>query len=318
MAKKIAKKPQAKTTPTPDTTAEKPVETKKYTSFKLEKRIKPVKATGSGAFKLFGSALSLLGRHWKLFGGMLLVYGILNFVVLQGFRAAGGDLSSLKATLEGDVNQLIGSLTLFAYLISSSGTTVSPTAGAYQFILATVVSLALIWTLRQVYGGVKTRIRDGFYKGMYPLVPFLMVLFVICLQLLPLAIGVLLFNSVMNFGLAATVVEQILWSILCVLLFMLSLYLVCSSIFALYIVCLPDMEPMRALRSARELVRQRRSQVMRRLLFLPLALLLVVGVVTIPLILFATALAVPVFFILGLLLPAVIHSYMYGLYRSLL
>jgi hypothetical protein len=322
MAKTATKKPRAKAAPkaAPQVAPEEPAETPKYASFKLQNRIKPVRVAGPNAFRLFGRALGLLGRHWKLFGGMLLIYGILNFVVLQGFRAAGGDLTSLKDALEGDVNvnQLAGSLTLFAYLISTSGATVSPTAGAYQFILAIVVSLALIWTLRQVYAKVKVRIRDGFYKGAYPLVPFVVVLFVICIQLLPLAIGVLLFNSVMNYGIAATIVEQILWSILCVLLGTVSLYLVCSSIFALYIVCLPDMEPMRALRSARELVRGRRSQVMRKLLFLPVALLVLVAVITIPFILFATSLAVPVFFLLGLLLPAVIHSYMYGLYRSLL
>lgn len=320
MAKKPTKKPRAKTAAKPEPAAapEKPAETKRYTSFKLQERIKPPKVTGPGAFRLFGSALSLLGRHWKLFGGMLIVYGILNFIVLQGFRAAGGDLSSLKAALEGDVNQITGGLTLFAYLIGTSGTTVSPTAGAYQFMLATVVSLALIWALRQVYGGVKVRIRDGFYRGMYPLVPFLIVLFVIGLELLPLAISVLLFNSVMTYGIAASLVEQILWSILCVSLATVSLYLICSSIFALYIVCLPDMQPMRALRSARELVRYHRWQVVRKLLFLPLALLVLVAIITIPFILFATSLAVPIFFLLGLVLPAVIHSYMYGLYRSLL
>jgi hypothetical protein len=323
MAKKPAKKEPAKTTAKRPTTVAVPlkndIEPKKYASFRLQTRIKPgAKPKTAGAFTLLGRSLSLMAHHWKLFGGILLAYGVLNFVVLQGLRAASGDLSGLKAALEGDVNRLTEGLTLFTYLIGTSGASVSPTAGAYQFMLATIVSLALIWSLRQVYAGVKVSIRDGFYKGVYPLVPFLLVLVVIGLQLLPLGVGVMLFNAVMTYGIAATVVEQILWSLVSLSLATLSLYLICSSIFALYIVCLPDMTPMRALRSARELVRHRRFTVIRRLLFLPLALFLIMGLLVMPFILFATSLAVPVFFVLGMLLPAAVHSYLYGMYRSLL
>ncbi len=50
------------------------------------------------------------------------------------------------------------------------------------------------------------------------------------------------------------------------LLAMLTLIYVKSSLFALYIVTLPDMTPMKALRSARELARYRRWTVLRKIL----------------------------------------------------
>ena len=59
--------------------------------------------------------------------------------------------------------------------------------------------------------------------------------------------------------------------------------------FALYIVTLPDMTPMKALRSARELVRYRRWTVLRKVLFLPLMLLVVAAIIMVPIIILADA-----------------------------
>jgi hypothetical protein len=94
--------------------------------------------------------------------------------------------------------------------------------------------------------------------------------------------------------------------------------MVSSSIFALYIVTLPDVTPMQALRSARELVRYRRWSIARKVLFLPVSLLVIAAVIMVPVILLVTPASEWVFFILSMLSIAVIHSYMYSLYRELL
>jgi hypothetical protein len=152
---------------------------------------------------------------------------------------------------------------------------------------------------------------------MYPIVPFILVLCVIGLQLLPLVIGTGLYSLVASNGIAVGG-EIIFWIVLAIALTVLSLYWLCSSLFALYIVTLPDMTPLKALRSARELVRNRRAQVIRKVLWLPLVLFVVAGLIMLPIILWLTPLAQWIFFLLTMFSVVAIHTYMYILYRELL
>ncbi len=153
---------------------------------------------------------------------------------------------------------------------------------------------------------------------MYPVIPTLLVLMVILLQFVPLLIGSSLYNIVVTTGIAVNGAEKFLWAVLFFLTALLSVYMVTSSIFALFIVTLPDMTPMVALRSARQLVLHRRWSVMRKVLFLPIVLLLIGAALIIPLIIFATPIAVGAFYIFSMLCLATVHSYLYTLYRELL
>lgn len=315
MAKDPAKPKKTVQITEPPRTLQKP----SYRSFRLQKRIQGGQV--ASAFSLFGQTLRLLRQNWKLFLGIVLVFGILNAVLVRGF-SAGANLDDAKAVLDelftGNWGQLVGGLTIFVYLLGSSGNTASPTAGAYQFILTLVISLALIWTLRQLHAGHKVGVRDGFYQGMTPFVQFTLVLLVIGLQLLPMAIGLFLYSTVVGAGIAVSGLEQVVWALLAFCLSLLSLYMATSSLFALYIVALPGMTPLRALRSARQLVAHRRWTIMRKVIFLPLVLVLLAAVLVIPLIMFATPFAAWAFFLLSMCVIPIIHSYMYGLYRSLL
>jgi hypothetical protein len=263
----------------------------------------------------------MLKRHWKLFLAITITYGLLNLVLVHGLTGTVNLYnvkSSISQALKGSGGQISTSLTLFVYLLGNSSNSGNANAAVYQTILIVLVSLATIWALRQVYNEAKIKMRDSFYRGMYPLVPFILVLLVIGLQLIPLLVGGLLYSTVINGSIAVYAIEKILWALLFLLLALVSLYMLCSSLFALYIVTLPDMTPMKALRSARQLVRHRRLLVLRKILFLPLALLIISIIIMFPLILFATSLAAWVFFVLTMVGLVVIHSYMYALYRELL
>jgi hypothetical protein len=78
------------------------------------------------------------------------------------------------------------------------------------------------------------------------------------------------------------------------------------------------MTPMKALRSARELVRYRRWTVLRKVLWLPFVLLLAAALIMVPIIIWLTALAQWIFFLLTMFAVAAVHAYLYGLYRELL
>jgi hypothetical protein len=317
-----------KTTPKkPQTKKEAPqaarkLKTGKYRSFRLQKRaIKPTRLKLPSSFRLLKTSLGVLKRNWKLFGGIILIYCVLNILFVRGL-SGGGDLGNLKSTFDqivtGNWGHLSTGITLFVYLLGSSGNTTSGTAGAYQSILLIIVSLVLIWVLRQVHAKHKVNIRDGYYKGLYPMIPFVLVLCVIALQLVPGIIGTQIYNLVTSSGIATLFVEKAVWGLLAFSLILLSIYMICSSVFALYIVTLPDMKPVQSLRAARQLVLYRRWSVVRKVIFLPIVLLVLSFVIMLPLILFATPVAPWAFFLLTMIGVAIIHSYMYALYRSLL
>lgn len=271
--------------------------------------------------RLSERAVKTVREHSKLLFGITAVYALLDLVFVRGL-SGGVDFSNLRSALSqvstGHVNALASSVGSFIGLIGSAGNTTDAAGSAYQGFLIIIASLALIWALRQVLSGARPTIRDAYYKSMYPLVPFLLVLFVVSLQLVPLVIGSTLYVLVINNGIAVYALEKILWGLLFVVLAAISLYMVSSSIFALYIVTLQGMTPLKALRSARELVRGRRWVVLRKLLYLPLILLIVAAVIMLPVIMVATILAQWVFFALAMLALLAAHAYLYTLYRELL
>lgn len=296
------------------------IEAPRYKSFKLSKRIKHPGKPLTGSFTLFGRSVRHLLAHRKVFLSITLVYLLLTVVLVKGFGVSA-DVPELKSILEeavgGEASGLLTGFTLYGVLVGGVGTAASEAAGAYQAMILIVISLALIWALRQTLAGEKTGLRDVFYRGMYPLIPFILILGVIALQLIPWVIANFMIGLLLA-GVAVTGPEQLLWAMLILLLFILSVYMITSSVFALYIVSLPNVRPMQALRSARELVRYRRWSILRKLLFLPLALLVITAAITVPTILFLTPLAEWVFFVLSITALAIVHSYLYLLYREML
>lgn len=292
-----------------------------YKTFRLSRKIKHPGAKLPHVLRLLRASWRLIYKNRRLFAGILAIYVVLTFLLVHSVQG-GADLADLKGTLQelfrGYGGRLTTGVTLFGILVGSSGSGDTASAGLYQSILLIVFSLAIIWTLRQLLAGNKVKISQVFYDSMYPLIPFLLVLLVIGVQLLPLIIGSSVYSLVVSNAIAVTALEKFLWALMCFMLAILSLYMVSSSVFALYIVTLPDMTPLRALRSARELVRHRRWIVMRKILFLPLALVILTGFVVIPFILTVTTLAPWIFFLCAALAVAMVHAYMYTLYRELL
>jgi hypothetical protein len=266
-------------------------------------------------------SLQQLWRHRLLFGGISLIYGLLNLLLVRGL-ASTSDVGSFKdlvsSVFHGALGQVETAVTSFLYLVSTSGGGGTPTSGTYQTVLLVVVSLAFIWALRQTAAGNRPRIRDSFYLGMYPLVPFLLVLLTIGVQLIPLAIGSFLYSTLVTNGIVIDGGEKLLAGVLCAIPVLWSLRMITASAFALYIVTLPEMTPMKALRSARELVYKRRLLLWRKFILLPVVLLVVAIIIEIPLIVWLTPLAEWAFFVYSMLALAFVHGYMYNLYREML
>lgn len=292
-----------------------------YKTFKLSKKLTSDQPPLPKARKILTRSILQIQQQWKPILFATVVYGVLLFVFVRGIKG-GVDLATIKDSLSQLTNGtslLASSVALFGIVVSSSGGS-DPAASLYQTVLLIIMSLAYIWLLRHAWekGSKKVTARQAFYKGMYPLIPFMLITAVMSLQMLPMAVGSIVYNMVIVSGLAIGALEKTLWFILIGLLILLSIYMLTSSLFALYIVTLPDMTPIKALRSARELVRYRRWTVMRKVLFLPVVLLVLAVVITLPFIAFFPAAAQWVFFVETIVALPIFHSYMYGLYRDLL
>jgi len=274
------------------------------------------------SWTLLNDSLRQLYRNKRLFLGIIAVYGLLYVLFVKGL-SANFQLGTLRQSLNDALGSELGTLgtgvALYGLLLGSAGSGETATAGTYQTTILVLVSLAVIWALRQTFAEPKQlRIRDSFYRGMYPLVPFLLTGMIILLQLLPALIMGSLYSVVQSNGLATNALQQIIAAILLLGGLLLSLYWVSSSLFALYIVTLPHGVPLGSLKAAKKLVRFRRAEVIRKVIFLPLILLLTSAIVLIPLIIFIAPAAEVLFMAFTIAIIAVVHGYFYTLYRSLL
>ena len=273
-----------------------------------------------GSFKLTKQAVGLVWQNKRLFGGIILIYLLLNTVFASGIGNLNSDVNSIKAdlnSLSGSSHPVASGISGFLQLVVSSGASGSSLGSTFQAVLIVLASLAIIWSLRQTVANKKITVKEAFYNSMFPLIPFLLVIAFIFIQLLPFTLGATVMSAIFGVGSVST-----FWAVLISGIFILltawSFYMVSASAFALYIVTLPNMQPRQALRAAKDLVRFRRLQILKKVVFLPLLLLVISGVVIVPLILYATFMVTPVFYVFSALGLLFVHSYFYNLYRSLL
>lgn len=268
------------------------------------------------SFNILGQVFALLRHHWRMLGGIMLIYLILNIVLASGLSGVVNNFSLVKDSL-GSSHSFSDALNGFNSLLGGNATNVSGYASAMQSVLLILGSLVIIWALRQLLADKKFSVKEAYYKSMTPLVPFLLVILVIIIQLMPITLGSLLValisSALITSGLATFIIALVMLP-----LFGWSVYMISGSIFGLYIVTLPDMQPRQALRSANKLVSFRRLVIIRRILFLPLFILLIMAAIVLPLILFVHFLVAPVFYFLTIVAILFVHTYLYSLYRGLL
>jgi hypothetical protein len=271
-----------------------------------------------GSFRLTWQVLQTIRKYWRTLLGIIIVYLLLN-VIFGGISNISGNFSNIKADLDASGGRNIASAAKgFASLVGSSGTSGSATGSSLQGMLFIIVSLVIIWALRHLLSGQHVKIKTAYYNSTLPLIPFLLVVLVILVQLLPVTVGAGVLSVVSNSIFTSSGVATAAAIIAFILLAIWSLYMICASVFAAYIVTLPDMMPRQALKSARDLVRYRRLLVIRRLLFMPVFIFVVLGIVMTPLILWLSFIVPAVFLCLTALAVLFAHTYLYSLYRGLL
>ncbi len=281
---------------------------------------RPVRPKFPNSWQILLTTLRFWGRHGQVLAIYVLVLAGLSLLLVHNF---GADVSALKSQVSQYVGTSapVGSLATFALYLGNSGSSAQGAAGVYQYLLLIIASLSMIWLLRQLLSDnppATLRVRDAFYQGMYPLIPFVLVLLVLSLELLPLIIGSFFYTTVVQNGIAVGAVQDIAWLLVLVVGAVISLWLLATSFFAIYIVTLPNMTPVLALRNARQLSRGQRANIIRKSIVLMVLLLLVSAVLLLPVIAVLPRLAGVVLFSIGVIAVPFVHSYFYTLYRELL
>lgn len=267
------------------------------------------------------NSLSHMWDNKVIYGGLVLIYGFLNIVLVHGL-SNNGDFAATKKAIDSIFQDgggmLASGFTSFGYLLTNSASDSANNSSPYQGLLPIIFSLAIIWALRQTYANHPIRIRDTLYLGMYPFVQYLLLFALLAVQLIPLVASGTVYQNMITGGIAIHFWEQAVTLAVCVALALWSLSMLTTTIFSLYVVTLPDMTPLKAHRSAKRLVYGRRLYLWRKLIFLPVVMALTLVIIELPIILFVTVLAPWSLFALSMLALPVVHAYLYSTYRDML
>jgi hypothetical protein len=288
-----------------------------------------------GYFSFTFEVNQILRQHKKLFLLLTITYILLSAVLVgvgsqESYSALTSTLRETGAEVfDGDWSQLGQAGLLFA-TIATQGLNVAPSESQQIFsvLIGLLVWLTTVWLLRNLLAGHKVTLRDGLYNAGAPIISTFLIGLVMVLQLLPVALALLGFSAASASGLLAGGVEAMLFWIAASLLAALSLYWITSTFIALIIVTLPGMYPLRALKTAGDMVVGRRLRILLRLLWMLAAIIVTWALILIPFILLDTWLKgawpaaewVPIIPVILLLLGAgsIVWSsaYVYLLYRK--
>jgi hypothetical protein len=283
---------------------------------------KPAYIPVAKARSLLKQSLYILWQGRKPVGLLVCIYSIAT-ILFVGSLVAVHDIvnyrQSLEATYTGIRGTFEAGVLQFGFLLGGGNADGLSGAGSvYQSVLVVLCSLAIIYIIRELYAARIASIKEAFYESTGPLVPFLGVSAVITVQLLPLSLAAFLYTLGMVNGLAVHWWEQGIVLCLSIALLVWSLRMLLGSIFALYIVTLPGMTPLRALKTARTLVYKRRLMIAGKITALTVFIIVTAAAIEIPVIIVATTLAPWLLILIGAVAFVVIHSYLYALYRELL
>ncbi len=268
-------------------------------------------------------SVARLWNHKGLFIWITLIYGFFDLVFAEAGANATNILTlkhNVAQVLSGHTTSIGASFTTFfslSYDPNASSNGNSTPAGVFQFIFVVLFALGLIWAFRHTHKEDKLRIRDPFYRGMFPLIPFLVVMLIIGLQLIPIVVGATLYLQTVNNGIAVGALQKSIWEIIFFLFSMVSLYMISASLLAIFVVTLPGMTPVRAVKKAGQLVQRQRVVVLSKYLFLIVALFALGIAIMVPTVEWLTSLTPIVYFLLTIFAVPLALSYGYTIFYEL-
>lgn len=282
-------------------------------------------------WRLIARTFRLLKHEWKKVLALIAIFAPVSWIVSGLYSQSFSDVKlALNVLGEGSLGAAEEALVLFTGFFAAQGG-ISPDSLVILNVLFLLFWLSFVWIARYAYAGKRTSIREAIYTSGAAFVPFLLLLMLLIIQLIPMLFANLLISSMTGTGFSQTSAEIALFATLAVLLIILSLYFIMSTLIALQIVALPGMYPWRALRNARKLIGGQRFSVLRKVVMLTVVVLAVWAITFVPLLLLdnaicaqgttcwstTTLLPLAYYALIGLTL-AFASTYIYLMYRALL
>lgn len=308
-----------------------------HRSFRLTRRrdyVRPLALPGNISFT--NEVTRTLWKYKKIFLILAAIYAIL-YGLLVGIQSQES-YSSISDSLQEAGNEVydgnwsaVGQAALLTLSVAATGLNAESTEAQQLFsvLVFLMVWLTTVWLLRNLLAGHKVKVRDGLYNSASPLFAMVIIALIIAVQLIPVAIAFVGYNAALGTGLIASGgAGAMLFWIGAGLLSLLSLFWITSSLFAMIIVTIPGMYPLKAMRTAGDMVLGRRIKILLRWVWMALVLAVAWAVVIIPIILLDMLIKslwpviawVPIVPVAGLLMAAVstvwVSAYVYLLYRK--
>lgn len=283
-----------------------------------EKIVEEISEGVPSSFVLLGRSVTFFFKHMKKLLGIFLVVYVLYLLFIRAGSTFDIDSYDQLVSNELGKNVLVNKALLTSILIGSGGNSETSVSSASSFLLFVLGSLAFIWAIRHLTAGKGFRIRDAFYKGMYPLIPFTLILFVITIQLVPFVVGGFMYLTAEINNIITSGIERTLFVSGWIALGLLSVYWLSNSVMSVYAVTLPGIYPMQALRSTKKVIEGRRWSIFIKVFMLGVFLLLSTGSLLFMFVAFFPSIAVYVYDIMAIFALLFAHIYLFKLYRSLL
>ncbi len=293
---------------------------------KTENRVTKTKestkvTTLSSSIGLLRKSYRVIKFQWKFFGLAFLTYVFLSVILvinISAFSSVGSLKSSYTHGLSTIGSIISASLSTLGSLSGTISSSSSSSGGFYQFLLFILFSLIFIKGIREANKSKLLKFSDGIYSSIYPFLQFFLITLLLVIELIPILFATSIYQIIFSNGIAVTVIEKIIWLIICGLILALGLYLIISTIFALFIVTLPDMRPMASIRSSWKLVKNRRLLIARKIFAMLALLFIVFGLISLLLVLLIPVISAWLLLAMSLASMLIIYTYTYSLYKELL
>ena len=256
-----------------------------HRSFKLTRRRDYKRSlTLPGYWSLTYHVHKTLWSHKAIFTKIILFYMLLivisvgllsqdNYTTLsQSAQEIGFSLFDV------DPGDVINSLAVFSGIFVGSVSAPFLSFSDSQRILfgfsMVFIWLAVVWVLRSILANKKVSFRDAIYSSGGPIIPTLLVIFVLLLQIVPVSLAVISYFIAEQTGLFLNPLATTLFWVISGLMSVISIYGVVSSLIALVVVTLPGMYPLHALKAAGDIAVGRRVRILLRYTWLLILLLI--------------------------------------------
>ena len=290
-----------------------------YISFRKENRKMPKKWVAS-PLSLIVDTFSFLKKEWRVLTPITMLYSLLYLLIVRvniNFDQTTS-VDAAQAVFKATGTPILSRIGSLASVVSSYRPSGSEQANILSSVLIVLFSLIYIWAIRALSMGKKIRARDAMYNGTTNLLPFMFMIAVLAIQLLPLTLATVAYNMGDNGLIFIYWYERTAALVSLGLIALLTLYFASNSIMALYACTIQGVYPIPVMRSTRDLVRFQRLRILVNMVvgiaimfFLYLCLLLII-------VTYAPKLTSWMLDLFNILSLPIIHTYLYKMYRSML